>query len=369
MNKDFDASIPKLTKVRYNFRVKRPLPTYDLAALPKAQSIIKEPRDTQRLQVKSNNESCIIYPLFLAYPPIVPYYIINSAFWSMHSWLVNTTALQDGWDVWFLVERQLWQDRQCQGMFHKANLADRVLLFNCQQGLAQTHQLGKKFYATTVAYFQNYNRCILADTDLFASRTPEAELIDMNLFKNMGKDESEILTNSWNKRKLAKEWRYAAQKYLGVSDQEAHERYQGIIKNYLGYGCQKFYSVTGMLYTFCPQALNDAFKDNIRLLTPDICDDEDQYGLYLMKTGRQPDKLHKLRQGNVPLCFRREDYFAGYDQYLDHIWLDRDPDRQSEEKKAWYRDVETREVEPISAYDDPEIADVWRNNIGLHRRL
>ena len=366
---DFDGKAPKLTKVRYNFRIKRELPQYDLDPLPQAQTITHKPQEAAELKLKSNNESCIIYPLFLAYPPIIPTYIINSAFWAMHSWMVNSTALQDGWDVWFLVERELWQDKLCRMMFERAKLRNRVLLFDSPKGLAQTHQLGKKFYATTLPYFQNYNRCLLADTDLFASRIEDAKLIDMALFKNMGKDQGEMLTNSWHRRTLAKEWRYATQKYLDITDKEAHQRYQCLIRNYLGYGCDKYYSVTDMLYTFCPQRLNDDFKDNVRLLTKDICDDEDQYGLYLMKTGRKPDKLHKLRQGKVPLCFRREDYFAGYDQYLDHIWLDRDPDKGSEEKKAWYKDVEKRQVQPISAYDDPEIADIWRNNIGLHRRV
>ena len=370
LNRKFSSDIHKDAKIRYNHSVKRPLPEYDLAPLPPWQTIIRNPANGQELELRSSNECCIVYALSLAYPPIVPYYVINSAFWSMHSWLVNTTALQDGWDVWFMLETDLWNDPIAQEMFHKANLADRVLLFDSPKGRAQTHQLGKKLYTTVLPYFKNYKRVLLPDSDLFASIVDSNNRIDMNLFKLFGKDEGEMLTDSYHIRKVRKRpraWDYSWKKYLNVSEAEAEAIYQEMIKDYLGYNTPRLYGVTGMLYTFCPQKLNDVFKHNVNLLTPDMCDDEDQYQLYLMKTGRKPDQLRRLRDRKVPLCTIRDQYLAGHDQYLDHIDVNLHP--SLDPNSTWEREAETREVQPLSDYDHSEIADIWRNNIGLHRRV
>lgn len=352
MNHEFGEDVHKLTKVRYNFRVKRPLPTYDLPEPPHP----------------AGGKNCIIYCLFRAYPPIVPYYVINSAFWAAHSWRVNSNAIDEGWDIWFLVEAEMWDnDQQCQEMFAKANLSDRVLRFPMPKGRAETHLLGHKFCAVISRQFDEYERCLLADTDMFLSRTPNSPRIDMSLFAKMGNDESEFLTDSYRKRREPKEWHTARDKYLDMTEQEAHQTFQTYIKRYMGYETGAYYGVTGQLFTWNPQALKAEFKQNIHVLTPDISDDEGQYGLYLQKYALAPAKLSHLR-GSVPLCFQRED-LVEQTQYLDHVWLDRNPDRTSNERKAWYRDVERRQVQPLSAYDAPDIADIWRENIGLERRI
>ena len=365
LNTNFSSDTHKDARDRYNILIKRPLPEYDLGPPPQPQTIIRRPTMVdQELQLKSSNECCIVYPLFLAYPPIVPYYMINSAFWAAHSWMVNTTCLEDGWDIWFMVERDLWKDKQCQAMFHKANWTDRVLLFDSPKGRAQTHQLGKKLYTTVLPYFQGYNRVLRPDSDVFASIVNSSNRIDMNLFKNLGKDETEMLTDKYHIRKDPRPWEYSWLKYLDVSAAEAEAIYQDMIKDYLGYNTPRLYGITGQIYTWCPQQLNDEFKDNVHLLTPDMCDDEDQYQLYIMKTGRQPEQMRRLRDRKVPLCHGREEFLAGHDQYLDHIGLVPKLQRRSHRQTRY-----KREIDPTQEYNDPEIADIWRNNIGLHRRI
>ena len=104
-------------------------------------------------------------------------------------------------------------------------------------------------------------------------------------------------------------------------------------------------------------------------LTPCMSDDEDQYGLYLNKTGRRPTTLSGLRYlyelggARVPICHHRDDYSRNYPQYLDHVWLNR------EDWDIWHKHVSTREMVPMNEYDDPDISHIWRENIGLNRRL
>ena len=77
----------------YNFRVKRPLPMYDLPRPPGPFN-----RDSGRV---------VIFPLFRAYEGIVPHYVINSSFWASHAWRVNSDALEKEWDILFYVEDEM----------------------------------------------------------------------------------------------------------------------------------------------------------------------------------------------------------------------------------------------------------------------
>ena len=155
---------------KYNKRIKRHLPEYDLPKPPGPFTLSGSPikQDTP-LKLKSDKECCVIFPLYMAYDGIIPHYVINSSLWAKHILGdVNTDLIEKGWDIWFFVDVRLWVPEVKQ-MFEKANLTDFVLLYDYPKGRVIRHNMGLDLYATTGPYFQSYYRCYMVDTDMFPS--------------------------------------------------------------------------------------------------------------------------------------------------------------------------------------------------------
>ena len=359
---------------KYNKRIKRPLPEYDLEK-PLGPFTLSEPvQQGTSLKLKSDKECCIIFPLYTAYNGVIPHYVINSAFWAAHSWRVNTDMIKNGWDIWFFVDRELWVS-EVQQMFEKANLTDFVLLYDVPHGRAIRHRMGSDLYATTEPYFQSYYRVYMADTDLFPSTRDPQNIIKTEQILNIGEDESVFKSHNYSYdptgyRKIARE------KYETDIEEEARPIYVSFVEKYLGYKPTGRWGVAGQLFAWNPQQLREDFKEMVIELTPDISDDEEQYGFYLEKTGLRPDELHKL--WDIPIYYQRADYFRKEVHYFDHIWLGRSQEDWDTNWKTWRQKMKeeeksgesiTTEVAPILAYDDPEIKHLWRENIGLYKRL
>ena len=106
------------------------------------------------------------------------------------------------------------------------------------------------------------------------------------------------------------------------------------------------------------------FKDMVIELTPNIADDEEQYGRWIEKTGIVPQPLGDI--WHIPMYFTRDDYFKDDPHYFDHVWLSRG---QEDWDNIWMKQSSKQEVDAVSAYDDPDIKPIWTENIGLERRL
>ena len=149
-----------------------------------------------------------------------------------------------------------------------------------------------------------------------------------------------------------------------MTDDEAEVVWHSVLRGYLGDKTPQYYSVSGQLMAWNPQKLRQDFKDMVIQLTPDIADDEDQYGFYVTKTGIRPQwDLNQL--WHIPMYFSREDYFTNAPHYFDHVWLK----RGVEDDHEWFTFSASREFHGISAYDDPAISEIWKENIGLRRRV
>ncbi|MCY3739924.1 MAG: hypothetical protein OXH00_02780 [Candidatus Poribacteria bacterium] len=335
---------------KYSRRIKRPLPEYDL---PKPPGPFKQ------------NGACVIFALFEAYEGVIPHYVINSAFWAAHSWRVNTDLIAKEWDIYFLVDSKLWAKKIVRDQFEKANLRNSVLLFEVPRGCAIRHKLGAKLYAATVPYFQDYHRCYLVDTDMFVSIRDQNNILPTDRLLDIGKDESLFMTYSYGNRLTRR--RIAPQKYEFETEAEARPIYDSYVEKYLGHPQTVYWQVSGQLFAWNPQQLREDFKAMIMELTPNISDDEEQYGLYLEKTGERPEQLRKIWR--IPIHFAREDYFSDEPYYFDHIWLD----SNAEDSKNWAalkkEGVQTREKDPLLSYNETDIKDIWRENIGIHRRI
>ena len=352
----------------YNFRIKRPLPLYDLPRPPGLFTTAPLEHDGEPIIPNTEREKCVIFPIFRAYDAQVlpPTYIINSAFWAAHSWRVNTDCIEKGFDIFFLLDTELWKDASVRSQFQKANLTDFVVLFDVPKGRAVRHKLGAKLYATTVPEFRWYYRCYLWDTDNFVSiRNPDDRLPTDRLLQITGlppfDDETIINTLFWNEHpeRTRPVWR---EKYESDTEEYSRPIYDSFLEAYLGYPPEKAWGVSGQLFAWNAKLLRQDFKDMVLELTPNIADDEDQYGAYLEKTGLRPMPLQDIWE--IPMYFNRDDYFEEDPYYFDHVWLK----RNHADDKAWHEKCTTGEVASVTAYNDPDIVEIWTENIGIHRR-
>lgn len=346
---------------KYNRRVKRYLPEYDLPRPPGPLTLSGPIKQDTPLKLKSDKECCVIFALYMAYDGIIPHYVINSSFWAAHAWRVNTDCIENRWDIYFLVDRKLWVP-EVVAMFEKAEFTDFVLFFDVPEGRVIRHKLGTKLYASTVPYFQNFYRCYMVDTDMFPSiRNPE-NIIKTKPLMDIGEDETLFMTYRYSEER-DRHRKIARQKYETDIEEKARPIWDSYVKEYLGYVPNKERGVTGQLFAWNPQQLRQDFKDMVIQLTPNISDDEFQYVYYLEKTGLRPQKLADI--WGIPIHYAREDYFDEHPQYFDHIWLK----QNEQDMETWGKHATQGELPPMNAYEDPDIKNIWRKNIGLYKRL
>lgn len=353
-------------QLTYNFRIKRELPVYDLPKPPvhlSHRNIARQPNEP--IIPNSNRECCVIFPIFKAYDhqKTPPTYIINSAFWAAHSWRINTDCIDMGWDIFFFLDRELWKDESVREQFYKANLTESIIFFDMLPGRAVRHKLGAKLYAVTAPDFSNYYRCYLWDTDNFVSTRDAADLLMTERLIDIGEDESLVNTMFYNgpHERTRTIWR---EKYEEDTDEYSLPIYDHYLEKYLGYPPTKAWGVSGQVFCWNPQQVRQDFKDMVIELSPNIADDEDQYGAYLEKTGNFPSRP-LVETWEVPIYFTIDNYFFDDPHYFDHIWLKREDD----DYDSWFANCDKREVGAVQAYNDPKIVDIWTHNIGINRRL
>lgn len=349
----------------YNFRIKRPLPLYDLPRPPGLFTASEiSGADVDPIVPKSETQCCVIFPIFKAYDEMItpPHYIINSAFWAAHAWRVNTDCVEKGWDIFFLVDRELWENAAVREQFQTANLTDFVILFDMLPGRVIRHKLGAKLYATTVPAFRWYYRCYLWDTDNFVSIRDPNHILETDNLLDIGADESLVNTLFYNgpHPRTRPVWR---EKYEKDTDEYSLPIYDSYLEAYLGYVPDSGFGVSGQLYVWNAKLLRQDFKDMVLELTPNISDDEDQYAAYLQKTGVRPMPLQDIWY--IPMYFESDRYFQNDPYYFDHVWLN----RNEADGQAWMEQCTKGEVDGITAYNDPAFKDIWIENIGLNRRL
>lgn len=345
----------------YNFRIKRRLSLYNLPRPPGPFTYLTR-TDGESIIPSSETEKCVIFPIFKAYDLQItpPHYIINSAFWAAHSWRVNTDCIEKGWDIFFLLDRELWDMQAVRDQFETANLTDFVVLFDMLPGRVIRHKLGAKFYATTVPDFRWYYRCYLWDTDNFVSIRDPNNILETERLLDIGGDESLVNTLFYSGPRPRDRpiWR---EKYEEDTDEYALPIYDSYLKAYLGYVPDTGYGVSGQMYVWNAKLLRQDFKDMVLELTPNISDDEDQYAAYLQKTGVKPMPLQDLWQ--IPMYFESKNYYDDDPHYFDHVWLQ----RNDADIEVWNEICTTEEMKGLTAYDT--FSDIWVENIGLNRRL
>lgn len=318
---------------------------------------------------------CIIYSLFIGndHEPESDYhkYLINASFWSAHAWRVNSDLIEKRGDIYFHVERRLYDQPAVRLQFEKANLTESVILFDAPKGEATQKKLGLKLYATLHPAFDNYERVYHLDADTFLCRHPSAPPLDMNMIHDIGEDES-LLNMMGGQRTPGiriRRPRYDLPKPEGLARLRYHiENYLGeklratmpgsLTKAELEYHIDdedmpiiQGWSYWGGIIVWNPQQLRQDFKKMVVQLTPNICCDETQFEIYRIKTETENKPLdHIWKEKEITLNGNSYSKFMrpNSPQYFFEHHTVIDPNDPEFDRDAWYQK--------------------WYSHIGLYRR-
>ena len=313
--------------MRHYYRDKRPLPKYDL------------PRPPGPFM---SGDGCIIFTLFEAYPNIVPSYVVNSAFWAAHAFRVNTNLIKKQWDICFFIENSLYPKVASQ--FEEAHLEDFVIRFDPLPDVVRnlSCKVGYKLYATLDPFFEQYERCFVWDPDNFVSIRDPENVLDVDRFV-LGSDETLIYPTENSDRDI---WLpKVTSMYANIPEMPAFKVFEEMVRDYLGDEHPLTNQHTyGMIYGWHPKKLREDFKETVRLFIRFFPEDELICGLYYQKLQEFPTPFSEL--WNIPIYERPRAYQRDHPHYFDH-----NPFYAKHER-------EMKELEPI-----------WRENIGLNRRI
>lgn len=318
--------------VKHHKRFGRDLPIYNLPKPPSPQ----------------DGRCCIIYGLFIGddLEPESDYhtYIINSALWSAHAWRVNSNLIEEKGDIYFHVERRLYEQPIVRSQFETANLTDSVILFDIPQGEATCRKTGVRLYTTLCPEFDTYERAYLVDADMFLCRQENAPRVDINRIHNIGEDESLL-----NLLSAAHTPYFRLQRPpYHLHKPEAEARLKQHLENYLGKPLKNGFKCLSGIIAWNPQRLREDFKDMVRRLTPTVCNEENQYAIYRVKTNSGNTPLKHLWH-DLKLVGNFYDNFMKLntpDHFFEHAVID--PEDPNFDKDAWI--------------------EKWYSHIGIHRR-
>ena len=325
--------------VMHPFRQGRDLPVYDL---PRPLGLFKGSRH------------CIIYGLFVGNDDEVESdyhaYLVNSAFWAGHGWRSKSNLEDKEWDIYFFVERRLYEQPSIREQFEVANLTDSVVLFDAPQGEAIKMKFSLSMYATLHPIFDRYERVYKFDADMFLC-TQDGVIFDVDKILDIGKDESlfNILAMT-----PSSHFRLQRPPYdLPARKAQARLRYH--LEKYLGKSLGRGYRNTlGGVYAWNPQRLRDDFKDMVRVLTPDVGNDETQVAIYRRKTGFGNLSLNRIwgKESNFHLVGFHDVFMATELPYfLEHVVLGTDGEKVTE-----------------PGYNRHAFLDKWYECIGVNER-
>ena len=323
--------------VKHHKRFGRDLPIYNLPKPP----------------LPNGGRSCIIYGLLIGNDrdPESCYhrYIINSAFWAAHSWRVNSDLIKKQWDIYFFVERRLYEQPVVRSQFEAANVIDSVILFDTPQCKATKRKTGLRLYATVCREFDIYERAYLIDADMFLCRRENASIFEMDRIFNIGEDES--LPNLYSANPVS-HFRLQRPPYH-LPKITAEARLKQHLENYLGTPLKKGFKCLSGIIAWNPQQLREDFKDMVRKLTPTVCNEENQYAIYLVKTNsaiKPLDQVWLYPENAIP---RFGNFYGNFmkpdtpDHFFEHVVIG--SDEPNFDRAAWI--------------------EKWYSHIGIHRRL
>lgn len=305
--------------------------------------------DLPKPELPNGGRVCIIYSLFIGndFEPESDYYtyLINSAFWSAHAWRVNSNLLKKKGNIYFHVERRLYEQSTVRSQFEIANLTDAVILFDVPQGDATYRKYGIKLYATLCPEFDNYERAYHIDADTFLCRRENASLIDVQRINNVGEDES--LLNLFLIDPVP-DFKLMPPPYFHMEREKAEALLKHHLEDYLGVPLTHGYRCWGGIFAWNPQKLCEDFKEMVRRLTPTVCNDEMQFAIYSIKTNRINTRLGHLWE-NLKLVGNFYNNFMKNTtppHFFEHAVID--PNEPEFDKAAWI--------------------EKWYSHIGIHRR-
>lgn len=315
---------------------KRPLPEYDLPQPP---------------FLDPNSEHCLIFPLFIGDDDEVVSdyhtYLVNSAFWAAHSWRVNSDCIEQGWNIYFFVERRLYEQPAIWQQFRKANMTDDVILFDAIPGEARHFKYGLKLYATLHPAFDKYKRAYLLDADMFLASKNVDIPFNVKHMLDIGKDESLLnLLSAIRKSRF----RYMRHNY-DLPGEAGKAKMKKHLTAYLGREITHGFACLGGIIAWNPTQLRQDFKEMVRTLTPDVSNDETQYAIYRVKQRYQRyNKELSALWHNLHLIGFLEQYLSNnLTHFLDHTVL-----------------CYSEKDDP--GYDGEPFATAWRQWTGIYRR-
>ena len=318
--------------VSHKKRFGRDLPVYDL---PKPKS-------------PNGGRVCIIYSLFIGndLEPESDYhtYIINSALWSAHAWRVNSNLMEKKGDIYFHVERRLYERPSVRSQFETANLTDSVIFFDIPPSEATCRKTGVRLYTTICPEFDTYERAYLIDADMFLCCQENAPRVDINCIYDIGEDESLL-----NLLSAVHTPYFRLQRppyHLPKTEAEAQLKVH--LEKYLGATLKSGFKCLSGIMAWNPQQLREDFKEMVRRLTPTVCNEENQYAIYRVKTDNGNTPLGHLWDiklvGNFYNNFMKD---TTPPHFFEHTVID--PDEPEFDRVAWI--------------------EKWYSHIGIHRRL
>ena len=258
---------------------------------------------------------------------------------------------ENGWDIWFFVERRLFEQEGIRQQFEDANLTDFVVLFDAPQGEAVKMKFSLSMYATLEPAFDKYVRVYVFDADMFLC-TESGSAFDVDWILDIGKDESlfNILAMT-----PCSHFRLQRPPYdLPARQAKARLRYH--LENYLGRPLGRGYNRTlGGIYAWNPQRLREDFKEMVRELTPHVGNDETQLAIYRRKTGLGNLPLNRIWSKNHDIHlvgFHDVFMMTELPYFFEHVVLGTDGEKVSE-----------------TGYDRDAFLEKWYDYIGINDQL
>lgn len=309
----------------------------------------------------SSEDGCILFTLFSAYEGVIPTYHINSAFWAMHAFFVNSNVLSLGIPIKFYIGRDLWDNASIRKRFSDANIPARnILLFDKIETLVTRRNLGQKLACMWDNRLAAYDAVAVVDSDCFISTRHQDEYFDINRVFDI-KDRSIItssLVRDTPKRPRLSEWD------LEPRSADAWERWRNVVlpKAGLEHLADNDYClgmVGGWLYIYDPNCINPEFVAFYKDMLSVTGDDEEITWLWSLKSGEKIQTQWRPSAEADETDIRVASYLGG-------------EKRQGVlQERAENYDFFWAHVFPgdTSEYDIKEATRLWRHVIGQHKEI
>ena len=290
----------------------------------------------------SSTKGCIVFPLFCAEIGKLPYKHIISAFWAMNALLVNSNIKEQKVPIYFYVEKVLFY--AIRHLFENAGVTpDMLLLYEPLQYPDKSDWKGRwlsqKLYACLDERFDEYEKVVMFDVDLFLARRDTDSLFDINrLWKRQDRTKFAICY-------IRKDNDKVPMLYHGDSkfDNEIeHELFRNRVYELFKKDIVKTYDSDGYIYSFCPNELNVHYKSFVAKYTHLFYNDEHINSLYMQCAYGELEDLDDVWD---IILINNEDEFLNLDanHFLTHI--------------------------PKYKMTDSEVIDQWKKEIGIWNNI